>query len=682
MSQQDFDPYYHWLGIPPHEQPPNHYRLLGISLYETDARVIGNAADQRMLLLRSFQTGPNAMLTQPLMSQVEIARATLLTPTDRASYDRLLYSIAQQAYANQQAAYQQQLYQQAPPAVEPPPPPIAHHQGYAAPNVSYQAAEPPQYFQPTPEPIVSQAPQPTAEFYSEPRPTRTSSRGSASRQKGSEVSVIAQTIFGGLAGLAIAYGFITYVMPSLRGQRPVAQKTIQALPVRPSGQQANVVPNSPPPKVQPPTGGSGYVPPVTPDIGKASAKLASTATPEKPTIKPRAENVPPTEEILPQGESPQASSAPKTSDLPDNLPKFLKLPSTTSTEEAVLFSHAKLATDQIDFRLGTISGEPQIHVKLTEPNTWSLTAKSLDEDLPVAIGQIVVRGSDAHFAWLNLDRLSNLRSSLVNHFLHIDLQGKTHTAQFRKLVTQPIISLDLHKERSELEVPMVLPPPKETIWVRIQEVQCGQPTNFKDNKQEMPLGQDVAICWPQVPGPEMRIRCVATDDSLKIITSNRFIEVNDDSAAGIPWTFEHLTKTINSMDAKRTKALTEYNSIRNQQIPAAIRALQNVESSSPQSQPEALQRAQLLTKLQGDLKRLRMRGSSLEKQVPELEARLAAAPTLNSFMQSIDGNTSVALEVIARNGDNEIVLLSLTSVASDKPVSDTPAEDTPAFTRP
>ena len=27
-----FDPYLNWLGIPPHEQPPNFYRLLGVVL--------------------------------------------------------------------------------------------------------------------------------------------------------------------------------------------------------------------------------------------------------------------------------------------------------------------------------------------------------------------------------------------------------------------------------------------------------------------------------------------------------------------------------------------------------------------------------------------------------------------------------------------------------------------------
>lgn len=682
MSQQDFDPYYHWLGIPPHEQPPNHYRLLGISLFEADARVIGNAADQRMLLLRSFQTGPNAMLAQPLMSQVEIARATLLTPGERASYDRLLYSIQQQAAANQHAAYQHH-YQPAPPAAVPAPH-IAHQQAYVPATNAYYSTEPPPIAPPVaePEPVFVQQPQPVASFYHEPPSSSATRRSASSKQKGSEVSVIVQTVVGGIAGLALAYGFITYILPSIRGQKPVAQKIIQAQPVKPAppiplASQSPASPKALPPSASQPIVPSG--PPITPEILKPNTKLASSESPAKepgpktlPTEKMSLESDPSDGTLIPSEKPGELV----------NFPQFLKLPSTASIEEAVLFSHPQLSAGQLDFRLGAIAGEPQLSIKPSEPNTWALTAKPLDEVTPVELGQITVREDNASFAWKNLDRLPNLRSSLVNYFLLIDFQGKTHLAQFRKVATQPHLTLDLHKERVESESKIALPPPKETIFVRIKEVRCSLPTAFKDDKQEVPLGQDISICWPQTPGPEMRIRCVATDDSLKIITQNRFIEVNDDSAAGIPWTFEHLTKTINSMDAKRTKAVAEYNSILKQQIPAAIRAIQNVEGSSPQSQPEALQRAQLLTKLQGDLKRLRQRGSSLEKQVPELEARLAAAPTLNSFMQSIDGATSVSLEVFARNGDHEIVLLTLTSDASDKPATDTPAADTPAFTRP
>ena len=32
---ETFDAYHEWLGIPPKDQPPNHYRLLGIELFES-----------------------------------------------------------------------------------------------------------------------------------------------------------------------------------------------------------------------------------------------------------------------------------------------------------------------------------------------------------------------------------------------------------------------------------------------------------------------------------------------------------------------------------------------------------------------------------------------------------------------------------------------------------------------
>lgn len=44
--QESFDPYYRWLGIPPKHQPPNHYRLLGLELFENDVEVIRDAAER------------------------------------------------------------------------------------------------------------------------------------------------------------------------------------------------------------------------------------------------------------------------------------------------------------------------------------------------------------------------------------------------------------------------------------------------------------------------------------------------------------------------------------------------------------------------------------------------------------------------------------------------------------
>jgi len=87
-----FDPYYKWLAIPPKDQPPNHYRLLGIELFETDPDVVSNAADMRMTLVRSFQGGKHEELSQKLLNEISAARICLLDPAKREEYDLQLRS--------------------------------------------------------------------------------------------------------------------------------------------------------------------------------------------------------------------------------------------------------------------------------------------------------------------------------------------------------------------------------------------------------------------------------------------------------------------------------------------------------------------------------------------------------------------------------------------------------------
>lgn len=87
-----FDPYYKWFGIPPKDQPPNHYRLLGLELFEGDPDVIESAADRQMAHLRSLQSGPHGALSQKLLNEVSAARLCLLDPAKRRAYDELLRS--------------------------------------------------------------------------------------------------------------------------------------------------------------------------------------------------------------------------------------------------------------------------------------------------------------------------------------------------------------------------------------------------------------------------------------------------------------------------------------------------------------------------------------------------------------------------------------------------------------
>jgi WD40 repeat protein len=82
-----FDPYHKWLGIPREEQPPNHYRLLGLSLFETDLEVIDAAANRQMAYLQGCATGTHSLLSQRLLNEVASARLCLLTPEKKATYD-------------------------------------------------------------------------------------------------------------------------------------------------------------------------------------------------------------------------------------------------------------------------------------------------------------------------------------------------------------------------------------------------------------------------------------------------------------------------------------------------------------------------------------------------------------------------------------------------------------------
>lgn len=85
--QDGFDPYHKWLGIPPQDQPPHHYRLLAIPLFESDPEVIESAADQRMGHVRTFQRGHHSALSQQILNELAAARVCLLARDKKLAYD-------------------------------------------------------------------------------------------------------------------------------------------------------------------------------------------------------------------------------------------------------------------------------------------------------------------------------------------------------------------------------------------------------------------------------------------------------------------------------------------------------------------------------------------------------------------------------------------------------------------
>ena len=110
---ETFDPYRDWLDIDPRDLPstgPDHYRLLGLARFESDAAKIAHVADARMAHVRSFQVGPRGRLTQKLLNELSAAKACLLSPPAKAAYDARLSQALAIAIG---------------PPIAPPPPPVA-----------------------------------------------------------------------------------------------------------------------------------------------------------------------------------------------------------------------------------------------------------------------------------------------------------------------------------------------------------------------------------------------------------------------------------------------------------------------------------------------------------------------------------------------------------------------------
>jgi len=87
---QNFDPYHKWLGIAPKDQPPHHYRLLGIDAFEDDRDVIDAAANRVMSYLKELASGEKVDFSQRLLNEVAQARVCLLNRDRKAAYDREL----------------------------------------------------------------------------------------------------------------------------------------------------------------------------------------------------------------------------------------------------------------------------------------------------------------------------------------------------------------------------------------------------------------------------------------------------------------------------------------------------------------------------------------------------------------------------------------------------------------
>jgi len=83
-----FDAYHKWLGIPPEQQPPHYYQLLGISVNEEDPEVIETAAQRQRAIVEENLHGSHRKAANQLIFEIDEAELTLSSPELREEYNR------------------------------------------------------------------------------------------------------------------------------------------------------------------------------------------------------------------------------------------------------------------------------------------------------------------------------------------------------------------------------------------------------------------------------------------------------------------------------------------------------------------------------------------------------------------------------------------------------------------
>ncbi len=292
-----FDPYYIWLGIPPEEQPADHYRLLGIRRFESNPDVISNAADQRVRHLRSLQTGKRQQESQKLLTEISQASGCLLDPSKRGAYDAQLR--AQDAAKAAQAA----------PAgyrVMPPIPAMAPPAGYPAVPYMPPHAAMPQH--------VPQIPVAATIATAEPD-IGISLRTSGRRQKSSLTGLL---VGGAVALLVVTVaGAMTWkLFTTAKKPEPVIAQTPPVAPVVTTPPPVQTPPVTTP-EVDPVTEGPkpATTPSTTPVI---PAVTTPSPTPTTPTTTPTSPPIT-TTPVKPTPETPVAPAVVKAPPLPDSI---------------------------------------------------------------------------------------------------------------------------------------------------------------------------------------------------------------------------------------------------------------------------------------------------------------------------------------------------------------------------
>jgi hypothetical protein len=623
-----FDPYYTWLGIPPAEQPANLYRLLGISLFESNPEVISNAADRQMAHLRSFAIGERSHFSQQILNEISAARIRLLNPMTKAEYDQALTQTMAMPPGD---------------AVAQPQSPVA------TPTASSALA----------------ASSPPSEAVPAALPHRKARRGKRSRRSSaSNMIQLVSVVAGGVLGTAIGYFIIFVYIPALRARhaaQPVspvaansrvastARRKTTAAPQPSVRTKQKKTPTSKPAPARPATSRAHTArprsSPTPPKSNPTSAATNSVAMPrgQQPTSRSAfgsARNQLPRPQQPFNQTSPSVRAAPVRPTPLDPLPATFTLPPRSTVGSQTIASldlkGRLLQIDLLDRAAPLAASERIVLQRLQEDGivAWSVavldstsTENSRDE-----ISEFTFADDELLFRWFAGANETH-ESLLKNCLLRLNCDEHSRVVSLRQPQQSKPLKLDMSKRR-EVHTFTINDLPNGDLL----KLSLGELTNFpnkpqyRDDKRTAALGENVVIEFEEVPGAEIEFKFIAqSSGELAIAVTPRFRE---NAASRIAMTKGNLDTRYRAAE----KSIVKTN-VAIAQSQAAIRSLRRQRGNDGKID-------QLNEKIDDDRETIRM-----------LQTTLANGPKFLKFFESLERTATVPFRIAASVEDQATIAL-------------------------
>lgn len=676
------------LGIPRVECPPNHYRLIGLPVFESNTSVIQEAVNQTLLTIKH---GNHGKYGDAMEKEVQKAAGLLLNPGLKEAYDGILSQAVQQKSVSS-------------------PPPSNSAGSHAPAPLSYQAPRaaapfPGQSSPPSGPPPVSRAsypPAPTAETYSRPtRPAATTSSKPRRKIKSGKrppgpvaIAVRMVLVFLIIAAHVALYWFVYDYM---QRQRETASPS-EVAKSTPEEQEQNPVYGKPVSQDQPPVPppSSSGLPATEPDSLVSDDETPVTPQPMPPTGAPPSNDSmsndlsadgmkpdPTSSNLLFPEEDPPAEEIPtgpfalveSKAELPAFTPEFFEPTSAVSLGlvDPPAQPNTQLSLDATAVNLGLELSLDLVQTVSVEKGqrTWDVVKT---DSLGQAIAQLghfyLEESGDLRFHW-NEEASPDEAEQLRNAILVCSHEDQTKNMTLRR--AEQMSAIDIALDGTEMMESLLIksPPRPDTICLEAKVVGTDFPVTAEPQTWICRLGEAVELSVGDTKyDTRAELRVLSKQES----PSTTEISVLPKYRKEEKGRLESLTGSEMTQQITRLQRLLmdDANDLADAQksLPEHLKTLSKLNSTTPQNKDQAGAIARQRIHVQGYINKCRSTIKAKTRTIPTSYEALNHIIVASQIAKDLDANAMIGYEVFAETPSGRIPLIRGKSIPSPLSRSD------------